>query len=50
MVEFIWENDLPGMGSSIPSTYAVNGKQYVVVALSQTMKNHFKGGYIAFGL
>lgn len=46
----IWENDLPGMGSSIPSTYAVNGKQYVVVALSPNHENHFKGGYIAFGL
>lgn len=44
----LWEYQLPGMASSIPSTYAVNGKQYVVVAVSGNEK--FKGGYVAFAL
>ncbi|HLA59846.1 MAG TPA: PQQ-binding-like beta-propeller repeat protein [Puia sp.] len=44
----LWEYQLPGMASSIPSTYSVNDKQYVVVAVSGNEK--FKGGYIAFAL
>lgn len=44
----LWEYQLPGMASSIPSTYSVNNKQYVVVAVSGNEK--FKGGYIAFAL
>jgi quinoprotein glucose dehydrogenase len=44
----LWEYQLPGMASSIPSTYSVNGKQYVVVTVSGNEK--FKGGYIAFAL
>ena len=46
--KILWEYQLPGMASSIPSTYAVNGKQYVVVAISGNEK--FKGGYVAFAL
>ena len=46
--KIIWEYQLPGMASSIPSTYAINGKQYVVVAVSGNDK--FKGGYLAFAL
>lgn len=44
----LWKYQLPGIASSIPTTYSVNNKQYVVVAVSGTEK--FKGGYIAFAL
>lgn len=46
--KMVWEHQLPGMASSIPSTYSINGKQYVVVAVSGNEK--FNGGYIAFAL
>lgn len=44
----LWQHDLPGMASSIPSTYSANGKQYVVIAVSGNEK--FKGGYVAFAI
>ncbi|RYZ47008.1 MAG: pyrroloquinoline quinone-dependent dehydrogenase, partial [Sphingobacteriales bacterium] len=44
----LWEHELPGMASSIPSTYAANGKQYVVIAVGGNEK--FKGGYVAFAI
>ena len=46
----LWEYKLPGMASSIPSTYAVGSKQYVVVAVNGERENNFKGGYIAFAI
>lgn len=46
----LWEYQLPGMASSIPSTYAINGKQYVVVSVNGESANNFKGGYIAFAI
>jgi quinoprotein glucose dehydrogenase len=46
--KILWASQLPGMASSIPSTYSINGKQYVVVAVSGNDK--FKGGYVAFAL
>ena len=46
----LWEYELPGMASSIPSTYAVDGRQYVVVSVNGEQRNNFKGGYIAFGI
>jgi quinoprotein glucose dehydrogenase len=46
----LWEYQLPGMASSIPSTYAVGNKQYVVVSVNGEQANNFKGGYIAFAL
>ena len=48
--KILWEHELPGMASSIPSTYAVDGKQYVVVSVNGEQRNNFKGGYIAFGI
>jgi quinoprotein glucose dehydrogenase len=30
----LWTGDLPGHGAATPATYAVNGKQYVVIAAS----------------
>lgn len=46
----LWEHQLPGMASSIPSTYAVGNKQYVVVSVNGEQANNFKGGYIAFAI
>jgi quinoprotein glucose dehydrogenase len=46
----LWEYQLPGMASSIPSTYAVGNKQYVVVSVNGEQENNFKGGYIAFAI
>ena len=46
----LWEYQLPGMASAIPSTYAVGSKQYVVVSVNGEQHNNFKGGYIAFAL
>jgi quinoprotein glucose dehydrogenase len=46
----LWEHELPGMASSIPSTYAVGGKQYVVVSVNAEQRNNFKGGYVAFAI
>ncbi len=46
----LWEHQLPGMATSIPSTYAVGNRQYVIVSVNAEQKNNFKGGYIAFAL
>jgi quinoprotein glucose dehydrogenase len=46
----LWEYQLPGMASSIPSTYAVGNKQYVVLSVNGEQKNNFKGGYITFAI
>lgn len=46
--KILWQHQLPGMASSIPSTYAVGGRQFVVVAVTGNEK--FKGGYVAFAL
>jgi len=46
----LWEYQLPGMASSIPATYAVGNKQYVVVTVNGEQQNNFKGGYIAFAI
>jgi quinoprotein glucose dehydrogenase len=46
----LWEHQLPGMASSIPSTYAVGKRQFVVVSVNGKQENNFKGGYIAFAM
>lgn len=46
----IWEFKLPGMATSIPSTYSINGKQYITVAVCPDNETKYKGGYITFGL
>lgn len=48
--EVLWEYQLPGMATSIPSTYAVGDKQYVVVSVNGEPENNFKGGYIVFAI
>jgi quinoprotein glucose dehydrogenase len=46
----VWETELPGVGNSIPSTYAVNGKQYVTLAVNPNPSTGYKGGYVTFGI
>jgi len=46
----LWQHQLPGMASSIPSTYSISNKQYVVVSGNGSQENNFKGGYIAFAV
>jgi quinoprotein glucose dehydrogenase len=46
----LWEFQLPGMATSIPSTYAVGDKQYVVVSVNGNPDADFKGGYLSFAL
>lgn len=47
----IWETELPAAGFATPSTYQVNGKQYVVIACGGTKLGTKKGNqYVAFAL
>jgi quinoprotein glucose dehydrogenase len=48
----LWETLLPAGGYATPSTYHVNGKQYVVIAAGGGGRNNTKTGdaYVAFAL
>lgn len=48
----LWETDLPFAGIATPSTYMVDGKQYVVIAASggRDPKGPVGGEYVAFAL
>jgi quinoprotein glucose dehydrogenase len=47
----LWETMLPAAGFATPSTYEVNGRQYVVVACGGTKLGAEKGdSYVAFAL
>jgi quinoprotein glucose dehydrogenase len=49
--ELLWEYELPAAGFATPSTYEVNGKQYVVVACGGTKLGTNAGdSYLAFTL
>ncbi|MDQ3537151.1 MAG: PQQ-binding-like beta-propeller repeat protein [Bacteroidota bacterium] len=49
--EKLWEVQLPAAAFATPSTYEVNGKQYVVVACGGTKLGAAKGdSYVAFAL
>ena len=50
--KILWEIKLPAGGYATPSTYSVNGKQYVIIAAGGGGKNDTKKGdsYIAFAL
>lgn len=49
--KLLWESDLPAAGYATPSTYAVNGKQYVVIACGGGKLNTRSGDqYVAFAL
>jgi len=49
--KLLWETQLPAAAFATPSTYQVNGKQYVVVACGGTKLGTKKGNkYVAFAL
>lgn len=49
--KLLWEYDLPASGFATPSTYQVNGKQYIVIACGGTKLGTNKGdSYVAFAL
>ncbi len=50
--KLLWEHKLPAGGYATPSTYAVNGKQYVVIAAGGGGKLGTKAGdaFVAFAL
>jgi quinoprotein glucose dehydrogenase len=50
--KILWETLLPAGGYATPSTYEINGKQYVVIAAGGGGKNDTKKGdtYVAFSL
>lgn len=49
--ELLWETTLPAAAFATPSTYKVNGKQYVVIACGGTKLGTQKGdSYVAFAL
>jgi quinoprotein glucose dehydrogenase len=49
--ELLWEIKLPGNGIATPSIYMLDGKQYVVIAVSIGEDlNHVKSGIIAYAL
>ena len=49
--ELLWETRLPAPGFATPSTYSVNGKQYIVIACGGTKLGAPKGeSYVAFSL
>lgn len=49
--KLLWETKLPAAGFATPSTYQVNGKQYIVIACGGTKLGTKKGNqYVAFAL
>lgn len=47
----LWEADLPASGNATPSTYMVDGKQYIVIAAGGGKNGAPSGGtYVAFAL
>lgn len=49
--KILWETMLPAAGFATPSTYQINGKQYVVIACGGTKLGTKKGNqYVAFAL
>jgi quinoprotein glucose dehydrogenase len=47
----LWETVLPAAGNATPSTYMVNGKQYIVIACGGGKNGAPSGGtYVAFAL
>jgi len=48
----LWETTLPFAGNATPATYAINGRQYVVIAAGggKDLKSPSGGVYVAFAL
>ena len=49
--KLLWETQLPNAGFATPAVYAVNGKQYVVIACGGGKLHTLSGdSYVAFAL
>jgi quinoprotein glucose dehydrogenase len=50
--KLLWEHTLPAGGYATPSTYMVNGRQFVVIAAGGAGKMETKAGdtFVAFAL
>lgn len=49
--KLLWETQLPAAGNATPSTYMVNGRQYIVIACGGGKNGAPSGGtYVAFAL
>ena len=50
--ELLWETTLPFSGNATPATYAVEGRQYIVIAAGggKDLKSSSGGVYVAFAL
>jgi len=49
--ELLWQTTLPAAGNATPAVYAINGKQYVVIAAGGGKSGQPSGGsYVAFAL
>ncbi len=50
--KLLWETELPFAGVATPSTYMIDGRQYVVIACSggRDPKSPVGGEYVAFAL
>ena len=50
--KLLWETELPSSGVATPSTYMIDGRQYVVIAASggRDPKSPTGGAYVAFAL
>jgi quinoprotein glucose dehydrogenase len=50
--KLLWEGDLPFAGNATPSTYMIDGKQYIVIATSgsRNPKGSQGAAYVAFAL
>lgn len=48
--KIVWETQLPGNGTAVPSTYAIGQKQYLTIAVSPNPGKGYKGGYITYSL
>jgi quinoprotein glucose dehydrogenase len=49
--KLLWEGALPAAGNTTPSTYMVNGKQFLVIACGGGKNGAPSGGtYVAFAL
>jgi quinoprotein glucose dehydrogenase len=47
----LWQYDLPAAGFATPATYAINGKQYIVIACGGGKIDAKSGdAYVAFSL
>ena len=48
--KLLWQTELPTAGNATPSTYQLNGRQYVVIAAGGGKGSPSGGSYVAFAL